>query len=139
MTIQTKSPLVLRDLELIKRSKKIEVCLTNTTANDRIRRIFEPHAPSIKRRVDALAKLHSEGVRTYVMIAPLLPGAEDLVKEFKGNVDYVLIDRMNYHYVDWVYRRHKIEWARRENFFLRKGEEIRRLLQKEGVPYQFLF
>ncbi|MEW6676264.1 MAG: radical SAM protein [Nitrospirota bacterium] len=47
ITIQTRSPLVLWDLELLKKSKKIEVCFTITTSDERIREIFESNAPSI--------------------------------------------------------------------------------------------
>ncbi len=39
------------------------------------------------------------------MIAPVLPGAEGLAELLEGKIDYVLIDRMNYHYADWVYRK----------------------------------
>ena len=39
-TIQTKSPLVLRDLEIIKRASDAEVCFTITTADEKIRRVF---------------------------------------------------------------------------------------------------
>lgn len=139
VTIQTKSPLVLRDLGLLKRSNKIEVCFTITTADEKIKRIFEPLAPSIKKRVDALARLHLEGIRTQAMIAPLLPEARGLVNELRGKIDSVLIDRMNYHYGDWVYRRYKIEWARREEFFIKKGKELKELFEKEKIPCQLLF
>src|SRR4030043_468563 len=50
-TVQTKSPLVLRDLDLLKRGDKIEVGLSVTTADDQIRKLFEPGAPSIMERV----------------------------------------------------------------------------------------
>jgi hypothetical protein len=38
------------------------------------------------------------------MIAPILPNSEDLAVILKGMVDYVMLDRMNYHYADWIYR-----------------------------------
>lgn len=139
ITIQTKSPLVSRDLELLKKSKKIEVCFTITTVDERIRKIFESNAPSIEKRINALARLHSEGIRTQVMIAPLLPGAEELAKELKGKVDSVIIDRMNYHYGDWVYRKYKIEWAKKEEFFSKRGEELRMLFENEKIPCHLLF
>ena len=43
------------------------------------------------------------------MIAPMLPGAENLAEMLKGKIDYLLIDRMNYHYADWVYRKYNLE------------------------------
>ena len=78
VTIQTKSPLVLRDIDVLKRSADAEVGFTITTADEKIRRIFEPGAPSIVERAEALASLHAQGIRTYVMVAPMLPGAEEL-------------------------------------------------------------
>lgn len=139
VTIQTKSPLVLRDLGLLRKSRKIEVCFTITTADEKIREIFEFRAPSIEERVNALAKLHSEAIRTQAMIAPLLPGAGGLVSKLKGKVHSVLIDKMNYHYADWVYRKHKLEWARKEGFFIEKGKELKKSFEKEKIPCQLLF
>jgi hypothetical protein len=43
------------------------------------------------------------------MIAPILPGAEVLAKTLAGKVDYILVDRMNYHYADWVYKKYGLE------------------------------
>jgi len=56
-----------------------------------------------------------------------------------GKVDYVLIDRMNYHYADWVYRKHRLEHAMTDNFFTRKKTELARALEEEEIPYQLLF
>ncbi|MGB9778386.1 MAG: SPL family radical SAM protein, partial [Candidatus Bathyarchaeales archaeon] len=111
VTIQTKSTLILRDIDLLHNRRNVEVTFTITTADEGIKQIFEPKAPSIKERLQTLEKLHSVGIKTSVMIAPLLPRAEGLVEEFVGKVDYVLIDRMNYHYADWVYKKFGLEYA----------------------------
>lgn len=137
--IQTKSPLVKRDLGLLRTFSDIEVGFTITTADEEIRKIFEPKAPSIKERIETLKKLHSSGLKTYAMIAPLLPKAESLVTKLSGKVDYVLIDRMNYHYADWVYKKHGLEHAIADNFFAKKKMEIARALEKELIPYELLF
>ncbi len=107
--IQTRSPLVLRDMDIMKDAQDFEVGLSITTADDRIRKLFEPQAPPIDDRIQALDELHKAGIRTYAMIAPVLPGAEGLAELLKGKIDYVLIDRMNYHYADWVYRKYGME------------------------------
>ncbi len=73
------------------------------------------------------------------MTAPILPKAEGLVAQLSGKVDYVLIDRMNYHYADWVYRRYKLEYAMTNDFFTRKKIELANAFRKEGIPYQLLF
>jgi len=137
--IQTKSPIVLRDLELLTEFNQIEVGLTITTSNENIGKIFEPNSPPIKERIETLEELHSLGVNTYVMIAPILPKAEGLVSQLSGKVDYVLIDRMNYHYADWVYRRYKLEYAMTDNFFNQKKIELANAFEKEGIPCQLLF
>ena len=58
--------------------------------------IFGPGAPPIAERLKALRTIHSEGVTTIAMIAPVLPGAEGLVDMLKGSVDHLLVDRLNY-------------------------------------------
>src|SRR5690242_3485516 len=73
VTIQTKSPLVLRDIAILKKSADAEVGFTITTADEKVRMIFEPGAPQIAKRVEALGLLHGSGIRTFVMVAPLLP------------------------------------------------------------------
>lgn len=139
VTIQTKSPLLLRDIELFEGFIDVEVTVTIATADENIRQIFEPKAPSIRERIEALEKLHSKGIKTSAMIAPMLPKAEGLANELRGKVDSVLIDRMNYHYADWVYRKHKLEYAMTENFFTQKKIELANAFRKEGVPYRLLF
>lgn len=112
--ILTKSPLVLRDLDLIRRFDDIEVGMTITTDDEVIKKVFEPQAPPIAARIQALKELHDRGISTYVFIGPLLPqDPEILAGKIKPHVDSVLIDRMNYlnktiglyrrqHLSDWV-------------------------------------
>jgi len=139
VTVQTKSPLVRRDVELLRRFSGVEVGLTITTADENIRKIFEPNSPSIKERIETLEKLHSLGLKTFAMIAPLLPKAEGLAALLIEKVDYVLVDRMNYHYADWVYRKSRLEYAMTDDFFSRKKIEIASAFKKENIPCQLLF
>jgi len=139
ITVQTKSPLVLRDLDLLRRGAEIEVGQPIATADESIRKLFEPGAPSIVRRIEALETLHLAGIRTYAMIAPMLPGADELADQLSGKVDYVLIDRMNYHYADWVYRKHHLEEAMNCDFFLAKGESLASAFTGQGIECRVLF
>ncbi len=139
ITIQTKSSLVLRDVNLIRGTDKIEVGLSVTTGDEGVRRLFEPGAPSIEERIKALEELHLAGVRTFAMIAPLLPKAEELAIRLSRKVDYVLIDRMNYHYGDWVYTKHNLESAKSNGFFFLKGKDLVSAFEKAGIECQVLF
>jgi DNA repair photolyase len=133
VTVQTRSPLVLRDLDILKRARDFEVGLSVTTADEHIRRQFEPKAPSIGSRVRALDELHAAGIRTYAMIAPMLPGAEHLAEILAGKVDYVLLDRMNYHHADWVYRKYGLEQSMTDEYFDRTQWALSSAFAKVGV------
>lgn len=138
-TVQTKSALVLRDADILMRAKDCEAGCTITTADEKIRKIFEPGASSSRDRIEALATLHSKGIRTFAMVAPILPGAEGLVAPLRGHVDFVILDRLNYHYADGTYKKHGLQWAGGDAFFSQKGDELRAAFEKEGIPCQVVF
>jgi DNA repair photolyase len=133
VAVQTRSPLVLRDVDILKEASDPEVGLTVTTADDGIRKLFEPHAPPIEDRLAALDGLHRAGIRTYAMIAPMLPGAEGLTEALKGKVDYVLVDRMNYNHADWVYRKYGLLNKLTGDFFHKTGRDLASALRKLGI------
>jgi DNA repair photolyase len=122
--IQTRSPLVLRDIDIIRDARDFEAGLSVTTADDEIRKLFEPHAPPIEQRIQALDELHRAGIRTYAMVAPMLPGAEGLAELLRGKIDSIIIDRMNYHYADWVYRKYGLEDSLADDFFYRTRQAL---------------
>ena len=75
----------------------MEVGITITTDDDKIREIFEPNAPSIETRIHALKELSENGIKTYAFIGPLLPlNPEALAEKIGPYIQSVLIDRMNY-------------------------------------------
>lgn len=139
LTIQTKSPLVLRDLELLQGHLEIEVGLSVTTGNEGVRQLFEPNAPSIKERIQVLDELHLAGIRTFAMVAPMLPGANELATSLVGKVDYVLVDRMNYHYADWVYKRYGLKGSMMDDFFTSQARELTAAFEKQGIECRVVF
>jgi DNA repair photolyase len=124
IVVQTRSPLVLRDMDILKRARNADVGFSVATADDSIREIFEPKAPRISDRLDALDRLHQEGIRTYAMIAPMLPGAETLPAALRGRVDYILVDRMNYNYAAWVYRKYGLHDKATDAFFSETSRDL---------------
>jgi len=74
--ILTKSDMVLRDVDVLLRLSDVRVGFTIPTLNDESRRLLEPHAPSIERRLAALRKCTKRGLRTYVFCGPLFPDVE---------------------------------------------------------------
>ncbi len=70
VSILTRSPLILRDLDLLKRFEWIRVGFSISTACDRR---YEPGVVPVERRVECLRKLSSIGIRTWVSMAPIIP------------------------------------------------------------------
>ena len=133
VVVQTRSPLILRDIDILKEAKDFEVGFTVTTMDDGIRKLFESSAPPIKDRLNALDVLHRAGIRTYAMIAPMLPGAESLAEALGGKVDYIIVDRMNYNHADWVYRKYGLDSKLTDNFFYRTGRELASACRGLGI------
>ena len=134
VTLQTRSPLILRDLDILQKCRDLEAGFSITTADDSIRKLFEPQAPPIQARIDALDELHRSGIRTYAMIAPMLPGAEGLAEMLAGKVDSVRLDRLNYHYADWVYRKYSLTDKMSGDYFVRTRLALSESFRKMGIP-----
>lgn len=133
VVIQTRSPLVLRDMDIFKRSRRIQVGLSIGTANDDVRKAFEPHAPSIMDRLKAIETLYNNGIHSYVMIAPILPDAEKLITMLAGKVDYIILDRMNYHYADRIYKKYGWEDKNTDKHFHLMKEKMTRECAALGI------
>ncbi|MEM1846088.1 MAG: radical SAM protein, partial [Desulfurococcaceae archaeon] len=103
ISIQTKNPLILRDLDLItKHVDRIDVGFTITSFQKRIVDFIEPFAPSPKARLDALKKLNDKGVETWIFYGPVIPGLNDDFETMKSIVEAgfltnskILVDRLH--------------------------------------------
>jgi hypothetical protein len=73
------------------------------------------------------------------MIAPLLPGAEKLINLLAGTIDYILVDRMNYHYADFVYKKYGLEEYMTEEYFTRVSQQIRSDCFRLGIECSVVF
>jgi DNA repair photolyase len=96
--IQTKSSLVLRDIDLLKEFKNVEVGITLTALDDAVREKMEPGATSVSERLRALVGLRENGIKTWVFLGPVMPHiteVEALVDAIaEVNPEYVLVDRL---------------------------------------------
>jgi DNA repair photolyase len=79
-SVLTKSPLLLRDIELMKElveATEFAANLSVPTLDEKAWRDTEPHTPHPRKRLEAVAELNRAGVPTSVLIAPLMPGVND--------------------------------------------------------------
>jgi DNA repair photolyase len=81
VSVLTKSPLVMRDVEIYaamaKRGMRVSVNLSVPTLDEDAWRATEPHTPSPAARLDAVAELRRRGIDSGVLVAPLMPGIND--------------------------------------------------------------
>ncbi|MFQ5975653.1 MAG: radical SAM protein [Candidatus Hydrothermarchaeales archaeon] len=103
ISIQTKSCLILRDLDLIKGFSYRDVGFTITTIDDEARKLYEPFASHVKERISALEEISEAGIKIWVFIGPIMPYITDngddlerLIEEIsKANVGEVILDKLN--------------------------------------------
>ena len=73
IAIQTKSPLVTKDIDILKKLKKVTVGFTITSLDDKVSQFLEVNAPLVTSRLKALKELHNNGIATYAFVGPILP------------------------------------------------------------------
>lgn len=76
LTIQTRSPIAVRDIDLFRRFEKIRVNVTVPTDSERVRLRYEPRCASIEARLRAAERLAAAGVPVGISISPMLPIAD---------------------------------------------------------------
>ncbi|MFF2890397.1 radical SAM protein [Paenibacillus sp. NPDC057967] len=93
LLVQTRSPLVTRDIDLLKRlGDRVRVSMTIETDREDMRKLFSPSAPPIAARLRALAALSEAGIATQAAIAPLLPSSESFPRLLRQATRRVCID-----------------------------------------------
>ncbi|EZH67044.1 DNA photolyase [Bacillaceae bacterium JMAK1] len=91
--IQTRSPMVTRDLDLFQKLKeRLLVSITIETDDDSIRKQFSPQAPAIRGRLRALKELHTNDIQTQAAIAPLLPSSPNFPAILREHTSRITID-----------------------------------------------
>lgn len=153
--IQTKSSLVLRDLDLLKKFKNATVGLTIITLNENVRKIFEPNASSVKERVNTLKVLKENEIDNFVFVGPILPHlthTREIVRSTKKFTDKFFFDKLNLKPGLW----NNIELVLEKNYpnllemwkeilfgdrdyYGETKRELRRFLEKEDVSYEFVY
>jgi DNA repair photolyase len=74
--LQTRGPLILRDLEKLRalaHRTTLRVSFSITTNREEVRKLYEPHCAPIPERLDVIRALRDAGIETYATLAPLLP------------------------------------------------------------------
>ena len=89
-SILTKSPLLLRDLDLMREiaaRTEISACLSVPTLDEKAWRASEPHTPHPRARLEAVGELNRAGIPTGILIAPLMPGINDAPEQIERIIE----------------------------------------------------
>jgi len=155
-SILTKSPLVLRDLDLLKEIAEVtevSACLSVPTLDEKAWRATEPHTPSPRARLEAVAELNRGGIPTGILIAPLMPGINDAPEQVErivalateagavhiGGNTLFLRGSVREIFFDWL-REHRPDLVPRYEALYRRGaylpEAERRTIERSaGAPW----
>ena len=142
--ILTKSKNVLRDLELFKQFKNIEIGISINTTDDNFRKIIEPKASAVEDRINTLRILRENNVKNYLFMSPLFPYLSDyreIIKQTKDFVDYYGFENLNlragykYRVLDLIKRRYPDLFGYYADLYSRNNQTYWEKLEKEIVDY----
>ncbi|WP_282939322.1 radical SAM protein [Paenibacillus sp. RC67] len=93
LLVQTRSPLVTRDIDLLLQMKdRVRISMTVETDLEPVRRAFTPAAPPLAARMKALKQLTDQGLDVQAAISPVLPSSDQFAERLAEVVDRVCID-----------------------------------------------
>src|ERR671910_317384 len=137
-SVLTKSPLLLRDIELMKQvhdAAGFAANLSIPTLDEKAWRASEPHTPHPRKRIEAVGELNRAGIPTGVLIAPLMPGINDSpgqveeILELCGEVRSIFMDWLRSYRPDLLPRYEKL-YARGAYVGTAERERIAGLLRR---------
>ena len=149
--ICTKSDLVLRDLDLLKKFPKVTVSWSINTLDEQFRKDMD-RAVSIERRIEAMRKVYEAGIRTVCFVSPIFPGITD-VKSIIGRVrdfaDLIWLENLNLRgqfkgtIMSYIRENHPDVYAlydeiynkKRMNYWESLEKEISMFAKQNGFPY----
>lgn len=97
LSIQTKSDLVLRDLDLLKTIPDVRIGFSINTLDEQFQSDMDK-AVSIARRLAAMKVLHEAGIRTTCFISPIFPGITDcvsIIERVKQQCNLIWLENLN--------------------------------------------
>jgi DNA repair photolyase len=94
LVLQTRSPLIERDLDVIGRlGSRVIASITLETDDDSVRRAITPTSPAVARRLTTMRRLRAAGIFTQIAIAPMLPNDPQRFADLAAEVaDRAIVD-----------------------------------------------
>jgi radical SAM mobile pair protein B len=151
LSIQTKSDLVLRDIDIISTFQDIRVGFSINTLDETFREDMDK-AVSIERRLSAMKQLHDAGIRTICFISPIFPGITDIPAiidrvndqcnliwlenlNLRGSYKSVILDYIKDEYPELVPMYDSIYRDNDRSYWVDLDHEIRGYAERNGLRY----
>ena len=149
--ICTKSDLVLRDLDLLKKFPKVTVSWSINTLDEQFRKDMD-RAVSIERRIAAMRKVYEAGIRTVCFVSPIFPGITDvkaIIERVRDFADLIWLENLNLRgqfkgtIMSYIRENHPDVYALYDEIYNKKRMDYWESLEKEismfakqnGFPY----
>ncbi len=151
ISIATKSDLVLRDVDLIRTFPDARVSFSINTLDDSFRKDMDDSV-SIERKINAMKKLHENGIRTTCFISPIFPCITDckaIIRECRNKCNLIWLENLNLRgeykprILDYIREKHNdlhplyedIYIRGNRNYWYSLNEELRKFCEDENLEY----
>jgi len=155
LCVMTKSDLITRDIDLLKKFKKCIAGVSLSLLDDGIRKEVEPFASSIGSRINAVKQLKKAGIQTFIFVSPMFPELTDwkrIIGKTQNFVDEYWFENLNlypslrYNIFQWL-RNHHPElvqkyreiYFRRSNYWDLIEDEIENYGKKNNLNFKIYF
>jgi len=155
LCIMTKSDLIVRDIDLIKKFKECIAGASLTLLDDRIRKEVEPLACSITKRINAVKKLNKAGIKTFIFISPMFPELTDwrgIINGTKNFVDEFWFENLNVRKTNWpdikrwlkdnhpnLLKKYEEIYFNKNNYWDKVEKEIRSFCKENKLNFSIYF
>jgi len=153
VSILTKSGLVTRDIDLLRKMPNSSVGISIAFQEERTRQLFEKNAPSNRVRIEALKKLKNSGIATYTLICPVMlfiTNLESVIEQVEPYSDTIWVYRLNMesekdknwlnvksildqHFPELTEQYQKIAFSRDHLFWKGIRQKLKNIQKKKGL------
>lgn len=151
LNISTKSSLILRDIDLLRKIKNLKVAISINTLEEEIKNDMDK-ASSISERLRTLKELHDNNINTVLFMSPIFPGLTDYKKiierthtyvdeywmenlNLRGEYKETILNYINKKFPQYAELYREIYISKNETYWKKLALEIQDYCEKNSIQY----
>ena len=151
LSISTKSKLILRDLDLLKKMKNLTVSMSINTLDEDFKNDMD-NASSIHDRLNTLKELHKNGIKTVLFMSPIFPyitdfkeiidTSKDYINEYwfenlnlRGSYKHTILEYIKNKYPNLINKYDEIYYEKNKDYWINLSKEIDEYCKKNNIKY----